>query len=99
MSLVFAKSGYKVELLEEIPRIPSSDARINGILADLKKVSSHNNIVNDAKKTIYKQGAKIVLFEFEEETEKIHKEIFQLQKIKIHGKYYFTKNHNKVYEF
>ena len=34
MSLVFVENGYQIELLEEIPRIPSPDARINGMLAD-----------------------------------------------------------------
>jgi len=98
MSFVFAKNGYEIELLEETPRIPSPDVRINGILADLKKVSSHNNIVKEAKDAVHRKGAEIVLFEFEVETEKIYKEIFQLQKIGIHGKYYFT-NNSKVYEF
>ena len=93
MSLVFAKNGCKIELLEEIPRISSPDVRINGILADLKRVSSHNNIVKEAKKAVNNQGAKIVLFEFETENDKIHKEILKLQNVGIHGKYYFTKKY------
>jgi len=39
---------------------------INGIAAELKRASSHNNILNYAKKAIFKQNAKIVLFEFVE---------------------------------
>jgi len=88
MSLVFAKNGYKIELLEEIPRIPSPDARINGMLADLKRLSSHNNIVKEAKSAIYKQGAEIVLFEFKEMTPKIHEELSKLKKLGIEIKYF-----------
>jgi len=99
MAIIFAKSGYKIELLEEIPRIPSPDARINGILADLKKISSHNNIVKEAKSAINKQGAKIVLFEFNTETDKIHKEILKLQNTGIHGKFYFSNKTNIIYNF
>ena len=99
MSKIFAKNGHAIEMLEEIPRIPSPDARINGILADLKKVSSHNNVVKEAKKAINSQGAKIVLFEFDTETDKIHKEILKLQNIGIQGKYYFTNKPDVIYDF
>ena len=99
MSLVYAKNGYKIELLEEIPRIPSPDVKVNSILADLKKISSHNNIVKEAKRAINNQGAKILLFEFDTETDKIHKEILKLQNIGIHGKYYFTKRKDIIHDF
>ena len=97
MSFVFAKNGYSIELLEEIPRIPSPDAKVNGVLAELKKVSSHNNIVKEAKDAINNKGAKIVLFKFDVETNKIHKEILKLQKTGIHCKYYFTKKKDMIY--
>jgi len=97
MSKIFAKSGYKIELLEEIPRIPSPDARINGILADLKKISSHNNIVKEAKSAVYKQGAEIVLFEFENNTKKIHEELDKLKRMNIKAYYYFTENKGKIH--
>ena len=98
MSLVLTKNGYEVELLKEISRIPSPDAKINGILAEFKSLSSHNNIVKEAKDAVRKKGAKIVVFEFEHETEKIYKQILILQKKSIHGKYFFT-NKEKVYDF
>jgi len=98
MSMVMAKNGYKVELLKEIPRIPSPDAKINGILTEFKSLSSHNNIVKEAKDAVQKKGAEIVLFEFEKETEKIYKQILVLQKIGIHGKFYFA-NKNSIYDF
>ncbi len=99
MALVFAKHGHKIELLEEKPRIPSPDIKINAISAELKQVLSHKNIVREAKDALRKKRAEIVLFEFLDETEKIHKEVLQLRKINIPGKYYFTKNKDKIYDF
>jgi len=76
MCMTLAKNGYFVEYL--IDKKDSYDIHLNGIRADLKKTGSHNNIVNYAKEAIRKQGASIVIFEFEKETEKIHAEILQL---------------------
>jgi hypothetical protein len=99
MSKIFAKTGYKIEMLEEMPRIPSPDIKIDGLLADLKSVSSHNNIVKDAKKAVRKQGAEIVLFEFEKETKEIYIEIKKLLRMGIHGMYYFTGRESKIHIF
>src|SRR5690606_13433571 len=52
-----ANSGYRIEMLEEVPRISSPDMLFNGIKADLKSVSSHNNIIKYADDAINKQGA------------------------------------------
>lgn len=65
MSNVFAKNGCQIELLNELLGISSPDVRINGISADLKSTKGHSNIVKYAKKAVRKQGAEIVLFEFE----------------------------------
>jgi hypothetical protein len=97
MTMVFAQNGYRIEMLKEVPRVPSPDVTINGSKADLKHVSSHNNIVRHAKKAIQKQGAEIVLFEFENNTKKIQEE---LDKLKIDGikvYYYFTGNKSKIH--
>jgi hypothetical protein len=98
MSMVFAQNGYRIEMLKETPRIPSPDVRINGVTGDLKRVSSHNNIVKDAKKAIRKQGAEIVLFEFEKETQEIYSELLQLKKDGIPVYYYFSNEKNKIHE-
>jgi hypothetical protein len=90
MSIVFAKNGYKIELLKEIPRISSPDAKINGVFADLKRVSGHNNIVKDAKKAVRKQGAEIVLFEFDAMTHSIKNELDKLKKLGINVKYFIA---------
>jgi len=49
------------------------------------------SILSYAKKAVYKQGAKIVVFEFEEMTHKIKKELYNLQKFGITIKYFTTK--------
>jgi hypothetical protein len=96
---VFAENGYKIEMLKEVPRVPSPDVTINGVKADLKRITSHNNVVREAKSAIRKQGAEAVLFEFKKETDEIHNELLQLKKYDIHGYYYFSNNHDKIYSF
>jgi hypothetical protein len=98
MSMVYAKNGYRIELLEEVPRIPSPDVTINGNLGDLKRLSGHNNIVKEAKNAVRKQGAEVVLFEFLIETKEIHKELEALKKEEIKGFYFFTDRKNNIFE-
>ncbi|MBD5068240.1 MAG: hypothetical protein HDT51_02695 [Alistipes sp.] len=98
MAKVFAKNGYKIEMLNEISGEPSSDVKINGLLADLKRTSSHNNIVKYAKKATRDQYAVLVLFQFEELTPEIRFEINALVKMNIHGKYFVTGS-NTLHEF
>ncbi len=99
MAKVFAQNGYRVEMLKEVPRVSSPDVTIGGIKADLKRVSSHNNIVKDAKNAVRKQGAEIVLFEFERDTKEIHARLLKLSKEGIHGYFYFSNNTSKIYGF
>jgi hypothetical protein len=99
MSMVFAQNGYKIEMLKEIPRVPSPDVTINGMKADLKRVSGHNNIVKEAKSAVRKQGAEVVLFEFEKETKEIYDKLEILKKKGYHAAYFFSKDKGKVYTF
>ena len=96
MSMVFARSGHKIEMLKERPGFSSSDITINGVIAELKKTSSHNNMLKYAKKAIDKQGAKIIVFEFEKETTRIKEELKMLKMREIHVKYYFSNNPDKI---
>ena len=97
MCRTLAQNGHKVEYLKITEG--SFDIYLNEIAADLKKTSSHNNIVKDAKWAIKNQKAEIVVFELENETDMIHKEILQLKEKGIHGMYYFTHNKNEIYGF
>ena len=62
MSLTYAKAGYTIEMLKEASRTPSPDVRFNGVLADLKSTSSHNNIIRYAKSAIKEKKADVLLF-------------------------------------
>jgi hypothetical protein len=97
MSMVFAQNGYRIEMLKELSGFSSSDITIDGVLADLKCVSSHNNIVRDAKKAVRKQGAKIVVFEFEKETKAIDAELLKLKRMGISVYYYYSNNKGLIY--
>lgn len=90
MCLTYARAGYRVEHLGETPGVSSPDVLINGIPADLKRTKGGGNIVKYAKKAISKQGAEMVLFQFDEMNADVYKELHQLQQMGIHGKYFVT---------
>ncbi|MDR1345952.1 MAG: phage head morphogenesis protein [Bacteroidales bacterium] len=97
MCKVLFENGFSVEYLKEIEK--RYDIIANGNPADLKKTASANHIVHYAKKAIRKQGAELVVFEFENESKQIHVEIQELIKLNIHGLYYFSSDKSKIYEF
>lgn len=99
MAIVYAQNGYRIEMLDEITGISSPDGTLNSIAIDFKQLKSHNNILRHAKKATKQQGAEIVLFEFTEETEKIHRELLKLKKIGIKAMYYFTDTKNVYKNF
>jgi len=90
MCMVLARYGYKIEMLKESRGFSSPDITINGIMAELKKTSSHNNMLDYAKKAVYKQGAKIVIFEFFEMTGKIRYELNKIKRMGIEVKYFIS---------
>jgi hypothetical protein len=98
MAMVFAQNGYRIKMLKEMPRVSSPDVTINGIPADLKKLSGHNNIVRHAKEAVRKQGAKIVLFEFDAMTDAMHKQLNILKEMGIKVRYFVSDNKNTVFE-
>ena len=98
MAKVLAQNGHKIEMLEEVSGDSSHDIKIDDIKAELKKLSSANNIEREAKKAIKKQGADIVIFEFSQLNAKILQGIERLKRMGIHGKY-FASGENKIYNF
>ena len=98
MSMVYAQAGYKIKLLKEVPGISSPDALIDGVLADLKKTASHNNILKYTKKATTEQGAEMILFEFEKETKEVYKELEGLKSKKIKAMYFFSGKESKIYK-
>jgi len=95
MCKVLATGGNSIEFLED--KRGSYDIHLNDIKADLKKTGSHINIVNYAKEAIRKQGAEIVVFEFENNTKDIHTQLLKLgNTYDIHGYYYFSGSKNII---
>ena len=88
MCRILAQNGYEVEYLKLTES--SFDIYLNGISADLKKTASHNNVLDYAKKAVYKQGAKIVIFEFFEMTGKIRYELNKIKRMGIEVKYFIS---------
>lgn len=93
-----ARNGKKIVFNEELPGIATADVKIDGISAELKSLKSHNNIHGEARSAINDQGAKIVVFEFNEMTPKIHQELNRLSREGIHG-YYYSKENYKLHEY
>ena len=98
MCEVLAKQGHKIELVEEPSTKAFYDIMLDGKPAELKKLSSHNNIVKEAKKAVKGKGAEIVVFEFKHNTEEIQKQLLVLKRLGIKVKYYFEDSISKLYD-
>lgn len=90
MADVLAAQGFRVHLVEEDPRAGSYDALINGIPADFKRTSSHNNIKKYASKALKRQQAKILVFQFDNDTPQIHRAVLQVATRGERIIYFFT---------
>lgn len=90
MCRVFARNGYRIEHQAEQPGISSPDVVIDGMKADLKRVSSHNNVVKYARKAVEKQGAECVLFQIDSMTEQMRNELNALKRRNIKVLYFVT---------
>ena len=93
-----ANNGHRIIMLKEDARISSPDILLDNKTTELKKLSSHNNIVKEAKDAIKKKGAQIIVFEFEHNTKEIHQQLLILYKSGIKCKYYFKDVPTKIYE-
>lgn len=94
MCRTLADNGHRVYYRESVEG--SFDIFMDGKPTDLKKVSSHNNIVKYAKKAVNKQGAEIVVFEFEEINSHIIEELKKLDKMKIPYVYFVSTDKSTV---
>lgn len=97
MCRVFARGGYRIEHLPEQPGVSSPDVTIDGRPADLKRVSSHNNIVRHAVKAVKKQGAEEVLFQVDTMTDEVRREFTLLKKMKIKVRYFVTGEEKSIH--
>ena len=97
MAEVFARNGYRIEMLEEADRKSAPDVLINGIKGDFKSVSSENNVVRYAKKAFKKQGAEVVLFEIDAMTREIYTELLKAKE-KGGRIFYYSQKDRVVHE-
>lgn len=99
MCLVFAKGGNKIVHLSEVARISSADVTCDGMKADLKRTESANNMIDYAKHARKSQGAKLVLFQFDNWNAKKASALKDIAKLKIHGKYFITGKEDEIIDF
>lgn len=97
MCRTFAEGGYRVEHLAEQAGISSPDILIDGLKADLKRVSSHNNVVKYARKAIEKQEAECVLFQIDSMTEQMRNELHALKRRNIKVLYFVTGEEKQIH--
>ena len=81
MARDLAKMGHHIEHLAETnrPKHDRYDTLFNGVKADLKSTKSHNNIRDYGEKAFERQGADMVIFRFEQRTNRIGKELRKLK--------------------
>lgn len=99
MCIVLANAGFKIEHLAEVPRVSSPDITINGIPADLKRTASPSNILKYAKHATRQQGARVVVFQFDEWNDRFAQAIEEVKRKGYHGYYFITGKENEVIEF
>ena len=99
MCLVLKTHGYKVEHLSDKKVEGSYDITINGIPADLKRMQGCTNIEKKAKHSIKKQGARCIVFQFDNWNENFRAEINNIQRKGIHGYYFLTKDTSLLHEY
>ncbi len=97
MAEVIARGGYKIAMLKEVPGVSSPDVTILGIPAELKRTKSAGNIIKYAKKAVQKQGAKILLFQFDSDTGDIRIKLSELERNGYKVLYFFT-GENKIHK-
>lgn len=85
-------------MIEEISGVSGPDVLFEGRRADLKSLSSPNNIVRHAKDAIGNQGAELVIFEFTKWDYRFESALRNVQEHGIHG-YYYVLGENKLIGF
>ena len=90
--LMYAKEGHRIKHLPD--RKPNGegtyDVICDNIKADIKKTRSTNNIIKYASRAIRKQGAEIILFEFETWSNDFRDLVDELIRKGYHGRYFVS---------
>ncbi len=90
MAKVYAKNGNQMEMMREASRETRHDVNINGIPAEMKKITGTNNIVKAASKAVNRQNARVVLFQFDTMSERVYLDLLKLQRKHYKILYFFT---------
>ena len=94
-----ARNGHTIVHLDDTKHTDGTyDILLDGVKGDIKCLSSSNNIMREGNKAVRKQGASIVVFEFERIDTKVHREINKLSDSGIHG-FYFLKGTKQIQGF
>ena len=110
MAIKYASFGYQIEHLADRKNKGGNPdvrlkrrgphIRVNGELADLKRVDSEKKVYDRGRDAITKNGAKLIMFEFTfpRSGKKWRKRINELVNKGWHGVYFFT-GEDKCYTF
>ena len=90
MCEAFSHSGLRIKYLEDEKPDGSYDVICNDMKGDLKKTKGAGNIVRYAKYATRKQGADIVLFEFEKWKSETRNAVSEMIRKNLHGYYFIT---------
>lgn len=107
MCIKMATFGFQIEHLYEIPGVSSPDisiikhgaiVRIQGKTAELKQLSSSNNIYKEGINAKFVKGVDLLVIEFTHEASGILRELGRLSAKGVHGYYYYS-DCNTYYSF
>ena len=98
--LVYARDGHRIKHLPDKKgdREGTYDTIFDDLKADLKRTKSTNNIIKYASRATKKQGAQIILFEFEIWNNDFRNLIDELVRKDYHGRYFIT-GEDKTHQF
>ena len=98
--LVYAAEGHRIKHLPDKKTNDEGtyDAICDNVKADLKKTGATNNIIKYASRATKKQGAQIILFEFETWNNEFRNLVDELVRKGYHGRYFISGN-KKTHRF
>ena len=91
MCKVLATNGHVVRHVNDAELSDGSyDAVVDGVKADLKRLSSANNIKREARRATKRQGAEMTIFQFDNDTPQIRNVLAELKRKGFKFMYFFT---------
>lgn len=91
MCKVLATNGHVVRHVNDTELSDGSyDAVVDGVKADLKRLSSANNIKREARRATKRQGAEMTIFQFDNDTPQIRNVLAELKRKGFKFMYFFT---------